>query len=194
MSSEFNAEYTKLLARLNEKADQYSEEADRIHDDIHNLVGQVRECGQQVILVRQAAALIEGRIVAALEVDKRTSELANSVAERARQSAFGATQDALLKMLKDISSVTAQAESACVKAERRMLLSNAWVIACIISAIVGVGAGGVFTHYIDKERFLTIEQVEQAGRGRQFDSLWRRANARERQDMQKIARRPEPDH
>lgn len=192
MSLEFNAEYTKLLARLNEKADQYSEEADRIHDDIHNLVGQVRECGQQVISVRQAAALIEGRIVAALEVDKKISELTNSAAESARQSAFGATQDALLKMLKNISAVTAQAESACVKAERRMLLSNAWVIACIISAIVGVGAGGAFLHYINKERFLTIEQVEQAGRGRQFDSLWRRATPRERQDMQKIARRPEP--
>lgn len=190
MSSNFN--HTDLLARLNEKADQYTEEAEGIHDDVVKLTGQVAECQRQVKTISAVAALIEQRIGSALEVDRKTQALADAAADSARKSASAATQAALTGMLDQISAVTAQADTVCKRAGRRMLLANAWGIISIISAIVGCGAGAAFMHHLDADRFMTVEQAQQAADGRTYAELWQRASVKERELLQKIIVRPAP--
>ena len=181
-----------LLTRLNEKADQYAEEAEGIHDDLVKLAGQVSECKQQVKKISEVAALIDNRIQSALEVDKKTQALADAAAESARKSSSAATQAALAGLLGQISSVTAQADAVCKRAGSRMLLANAWGIISIISGIVGCGAGAAFMHYLDADRFMTLEQAQQVEHGRMYAELWIRANTKERELLKKIALRPEP--
>lgn len=192
MSAETNLEHAKLLARLNEKAEQFSEEAEGIHDDVRKLAGQVTACGQQVAMVGKAARLIEERIADALEVDRKTESLAAAAAESAGKSASAATQKALTDLLMQIADVTATADLACRQAGRRMIFANAWGVACIMSALVGFACGALFIHYIDADRFLTTQQAQQAEEGKQFEALWLRASKKEREYMAKIATRPAP--
>lgn len=192
MSSNSDFNHTALLARLNEKADQYTEEAEGIHDDVVKLAGQIAECRQQVKTIGAAAALIDKRIESALEVDRKTQALADAAAESARKSASAATQAALTGMLDQISSVTTQADTVCKQAGRRMLLANAWGIVSIISAIVGCGAGAAFMRHLDADRFITVEQAQQAENGREYAKLWQRASVKERELLQKIIQRPAP--
>lgn len=192
MNSNSDSNHATLLARLNEKADQFTEEAEGIHDDVVKLASQIAECQQQVKAIGASAALIDRRIDSALQVDRKTQALADAAAESARKSASAATQAALTGMLEQISSVTAQADAVCKRAGRRMLLANAWGIISILSAIVGCGAGAAFMHHLDAGRFMTQEQAQQAENGRAYVELWQRASVKERELLQKIIVRPAP--
>jgi len=189
MSSDFTQEHARLLARLNEKADQYSEEADGIHDDVRKLQQQVSTNGQQVSIIAEAAKLIEKQIASAREIDTKSQALAQAAAESARQSAAKETLASLNKMLDNISAVTDEAREVCQSAGRRMLLANAWGIICIVTGILGFGGGAALMHRLDRDQFVTADQLRRIQLGDDYSVIWNHASPRERELLEKIAAR-----